>query len=39
MDGIDDKLNSITNQDDEGDVYPLYKFSSTCMDDDSSDLP
>jgi len=37
VDGIDDKLNTITNQDDEGDVYHLYKFRSTCMDDDSSD--
>jgi phospholipase C len=37
VDGIDDKLNSISNEDDQGTVYPLYKFRSTCIDDDSSD--
>jgi phospholipase C len=37
VDGIDDKLSQISNQDDEGDTYYLYKFRSTCMDDDSSD--
>jgi|CZKL01.1.fsa_nt_gi phospholipase C len=37
VDGIDDKLKTITNQDDAGDVFPLFKFKSTCIDDDSSD--
>ena len=37
VDGIDDKLGSIRNADDEGDVYPLFKFASTCVDDESSD--
>jgi phospholipase C len=37
VDGIDDKLNTISNQDDEGDTYFLYKFRTTCIDDDSSD--
>jgi phospholipase C len=37
VDGIDDKLNVISNQDDEGDVYQLYKLRTTCIDDDSSD--
>ena len=37
VDGIDDKLTTITNQDDEGATYGLYKFRSTCIDDDSSD--
>ena len=37
VDGIDDKLNTITNQDDEGDLYHPYKFRTTCIDDDSSD--
>jgi phospholipase C len=37
VDGIDDKLTTITNQDDEGTTYGLYKFRSTCIDDDSSD--
>ena len=37
VDGIDDKLNTISNEDDEGTVYNLYKFRSTCIDDDSSD--
>jgi phospholipase C len=37
IDGIDDKLTTITNQDDEGTTYGLYKFRSTCIDDDSSD--
>jgi len=37
IDGIDDKLNTISNQDDEGDIYSLYKFRTTCIDDDSSD--
>jgi phospholipase C len=37
VDGIDDKLNTISNQDDEGASYSLYKFRTTCIDDDSSD--
>jgi phospholipase C len=37
VDGIDDKLNTISNKDDEGTSYSLYKFRSTCIDDDSSD--
>jgi phospholipase C len=36
VDGIDDKLTT-SNEDDEGTSYPLFKFASTCMDDDSSD--
>jgi phospholipase C len=36
VDGIDDKL-TISNPDDEGTSYPLFKFTSTCIDDDSSD--
>ena len=30
-------LNTVTNVDDQGDVYHLYKFRTTCIDDDSSD--
>jgi phospholipase C len=37
VDGIDDKLNSISNEDDQGIEYPLFKFTSTCADDMSSD--
>ncbi len=37
VDGIDDKLSTIYNLDDEGTKYYLYKFRSTCIDDDSSD--
>jgi phospholipase C len=37
VDGIDDKLTSISNEDDEGTSYPLFKFTSTCVDDMSSD--
>ena len=37
VDGIDDKLATISNTDDEGDKYPLFKFTSTCIDDESSD--
>jgi phospholipase C len=37
VDGIDDKLSSISNEDDEGTVYNLYKFRTTCIDDESSD--
>jgi phospholipase C len=36
VDGIDDKLNTISNQDDQGDVYHLFKLRSTCVDDESS---
>ena len=36
VDGIDDKLSSISNEDDEGTSYPLFKLSSTCIDDASS---
>ncbi len=37
VDGIDDKLGSISNVDDEGTSFPLFKFTSTCIDDESSD--
>ena len=37
VDGIDDKLDTISNKDDAGTVYPLFKFKSTCADDMSSD--
>ncbi len=37
VDGIDDKLNTISNQDDEGTSFSLFKFATTCIDDDSSD--
>ncbi len=36
VDGIDDKLN-ISNSNDEGVSYPLFKLRSTCIDDDSSE--
>jgi phospholipase C len=36
VDGIDDKLTTISNKDDEGASYPLFKLRSTCIDDDSS---
>jgi phospholipase C len=36
IDGIDDKLSKISNQDDAGDTYKLFKLASTCIDDDSS---
>ena len=36
VDGIDDKLNTISNDDDQGAVYPIYKFRTTCVDDMSS---
>jgi phospholipase C len=36
VDGIDDKLNKISNQDDAGGSYDLFKFASTCIDDASS---
>jgi phospholipase C len=37
VDGIDDKLGKISNEDDEGNSYKLFPFTSTCIDDDSSD--
>jgi phospholipase C len=37
VDGIDDKLTTISNPDDGSDVYKLFKFTSTCIDDESSD--
>jgi phospholipase C len=37
VDGIDDKLTSISNQDDEGASFSLFKFKSACVDDMSSD--
>ena len=37
VDGIDDKLSTISNQDDEGDTYSIFKFTSTCIDDETSD--
>jgi phospholipase C len=37
VDGIDDKLNTIGNEDDQGTSYSLFKFKSTCVDDMSSD--
>ena len=37
VDGIDDKLSKISNQDDEGDTYSIFKFTSTCIDDETSD--
>ncbi len=37
VDGIDDKLTTIANQDDQGDSYHPFKFASTCVDDMSSD--
>ncbi len=36
VDGIDDKLTKISNQDDQGLAYSLYKFRTTCVDDMSS---
>jgi phospholipase C len=37
VDGIDDKLSTISNLDDEGAAYSLFKLKSTCIDDESSD--
>ncbi len=37
VDGIDDKLSTISNEDDQGTSYPLFKFATTCVDDMSSD--
>lgn len=36
VDGIDDKLSKISNVDDEGQSFSLFKLKSTCIDDDSS---
>jgi len=36
VDGIDDKL-TISNENDAGTFYPLFKFTSTCIDDNSSE--
>jgi phospholipase C len=36
VDGIDDKLSTITNVNDEGAVFPLFKTTSTCLDDMTS---
>ena len=36
VDGIDDKLATISNSDDEGAAFQLFKLKSTCIDDDSS---
>ncbi len=36
VDGIDDKLTTVSNQDDEGNSFPLFKFASTCVDDETS---
>lgn len=36
VDGIDDKLSSISNSDDEGTKYYLYKSRTTCVDDETS---
>ena len=37
VDGIDDKLATISNLDDEGTAFPLFKLKSSCVDDESSD--
>lgn len=37
VDGIDDKLTSVSNENDQGTSYSLFKFTSTCVDDMSSD--
>jgi phospholipase C len=37
VDGIDDKLTTISNEDDQGTSYSLFPFTSTCVDDMSSD--
>jgi phospholipase C len=36
VDGIDDKLTTIKNFDDEGAAYSLFKFATTCIDEESS---
>ena len=37
VDGIDDKLSTINNEDDQSTSFPLFKFTSSCVDDMSSD--
>jgi phospholipase C len=37
VDGIDDKLATISSEDDAGTSYSLFPLASTCIDDDSSD--
>jgi phospholipase C len=37
VDGIDDKLTTLSNENDEKTSFSPFKFTSTCMDDDSSD--
>lgn len=37
VDGIEDKLGGIVNTNDEGTPYQLFKFTSTCIDDETSD--
>ena len=37
VDGIDDKLGGIVNKNDDGTLFQLFKFTSTCIDDESSD--
>ena len=37
IDGIDDKLSTISLKDDEGSSFTPFKLASTCIDDDSSD--
>jgi len=36
VDGLDDKLTTISNQDDEGDIFSLFHATSSCLDDMSS---
>lgn len=36
VDGVDDKLTTIVNKDDEGTAYKLFKFTTTCVDDETS---
>ncbi len=36
VDGIDDKLGKISNMSDEGTSYPLFKFTSSCVEDETS---
>jgi phospholipase C len=36
VDGIDDKLNTTSNTNDNGVTYSLFKFTSSCIDDESS---
>jgi phospholipase C len=37
VDGIDDKLTTVSNLDDAGTAFPLFKLKSACVDDESSD--